>query len=135
MTNKNIKTQNNIKTLNIESQGLRVRVQHLRHLQHPVKNVYTPRMDASLIKVPYDNLVTVTPAMYDKTSQNEFIKANASTTVCPFGGLTTVHITYKNEKLIATGESHCHFDETFDRSLGYSIALGRAMKEGNLEIK
>ncbi len=51
----------------------------------------------------------------------------------PKGGLTTVTI-YCPTGTVIHGEARCSRKDTFNKRLGVTIALGRALKSGNIEV-
>lgn len=47
----------------------------------------------------------------------------------PFGGKTSVTVTTPDNNTSVTGESLCSLKDPFDKKLGLTIALGRALKQ------
>jgi hypothetical protein len=51
----------------------------------------------------------------------------------PQGGSTTIELTTPDKTVTVFGKSVCSLEDNFNRKVGNSIALGRALKE--LEVK
>lgn len=50
------------------------------------------------------------------------------------GGKTTVHIYGQDKELLGYGESVCSRHDVFEKHRGLTIALGRALSNGNISL-
>jgi hypothetical protein len=94
----------------LETDGFEVEIQHLRF--------------------PYDDKGKIGPCLMttQEAKKDDF-------DLCPIGGRTVALISTKDGIVTASGTAHCSFEDNYNRKLGATIALGRAVCEMSGEKK
>ena len=81
--------------------------------------------------------VRVLHTRHYETPPTRMARMDQSKRLSAKGGYTRIDVTTPNNEVTVIGEAHCSLQDSFNRKLGNSIALGRALvklSEDSLEV-